>query len=272
MFDNQEKETPPQTNTENNAGSQTSSNSSPFDTILSDIKNERGERKYHNVEDGLKALKHSQEYIASLKQDLQAKERQIQELSEAVSKVKTLEETITKLTQRQSETSTNAPQLDEETLANLVDRQLTIKEQQTIAQNNQRTVVKALSESFGDKAKDVFYEKASQLGLPPDELEALSAKSPQAVLTMFGIGTGAAPKQAFNPVTRASVNTEQFQGNPTSFIGAETEKIPLGGGEEHFSRILENSKNMVEELRQSGMSIDDLTNPVNFMKYMRKGK
>ena len=43
--------------------------SNPFDDLLNNIKNDSGERKYNSVESALEALKHSQEYIPTLKDE-----------------------------------------------------------------------------------------------------------------------------------------------------------------------------------------------------------
>lgn len=273
MFDSEQKETPSTQTQENNAGSQTLSHQSQFDTMLSGIKNEQGEQKYRSVEDGLNALKHSQEYIAALKKEMAEKDKALAEAKAKEDKITILEQTLAQLTQRQQEANTQAAPLDEEQLANLVDKRLTLKQQAELEALNQQKVVQALKAKFGEKAREVFYEKASELGLPAEELEKLSARSPQAVFTMLGISGETTPKSVHNSPAQSKVNTEYFLGTSDSFIGAETERIPLGGGEQHYNRILENATNMVKELRENGMSIDDLTNPANYMKYMRnKGK
>lgn len=268
MFENSQQETPVSTS-EGSATPQSTSNLSPFDTMLSEIKNEKGEPKYRSVEDGLNALKHSQEYILQQKQDILNRDRELEELRKRVQEIDVLKDTVSKLTQRQPEPEQQGSKLDEEVLASLVDKRLSINRQLEVASQNQRDVAGKLKESFGDKARDVFYEKASQLGFSGQEFEVLAAKSPKAVLTMFNLDGDVAPKQTFKSPAQSKINTEHFQGNPTSFIGAEKESIPLGGGEKHYNMILENSKKMVEELHANGMTVDDLSNPVNYMKYIR---
>lgn len=272
MFENTGSETPNTNEQQGNANTQSTPSSSSFDTLLSEIRNERGEPKYRSVEDGLNALKHSQEYIYKM----QLEKKQLEEALEAERKkaaeIEALKETVTKLTQRGSDPAQQAPQIDEEALANLVDSRLTQRQQEEQAVNNKRAVAQKLKDKFGDKAKDIFYDKASQLGLSGDDIEALAARSPKAVLTMFGLDGDAAHKQATQAPAQSRINTDHFQQRPSSFIGAETERIPLGGGETHFRRILENSKQMVEELNAQGMSIADLTDPVNYFKMMKQNK
>lgn len=271
MFENTNQETPDQEQ-KGTANTQTTTNSSSFDTLLSEIRNERGEPKYRSVEDGLNALKHSQEHIYKMQAERKQLEDEIAELRRKAEEIASLKETVEKLTQRGSEPGQQNSQIDEEKLASLVDSRLSQRQQEELALSNQREVANKLKEKFGDKAKDVFYQKASQMGLDSKDIESLSARSPKAVLTMFGIDGDAAHKQATQSPAQSRVNTESFQERPSSFIGAETERVPLGGGDAHFRRILDNSKQMVEELAAHGMSIADLTDPVNYMKMMKQNK
>lgn len=268
MFENNQV-TPEQENNEGNAAPQPQGNTSPFDTLLSEIRNDRGEPKYKSVEDGLNALKHSQEHIRSLTQERQRMEQQIAELEKKTIEIESLKEAVTKLAQRGSEPAQPGNQFDEEAIATLVDNRLTKKQQEEAAASNQRAVAGRLHEVFGDKARDTFYEKASQLGFSPDEFEALAAKSPKAVLTMLNIDGDGARRQPNKSPVPSQLNTEKFQGRPNSFIGAETERIPLGGGDAQLKRILENSQNMVKELNDNGMSVYDLTDPVKYMQYIK---
>lgn len=271
MFDNVNQETPDNMN--NNEGKQNlqpQNPSSSFDTLLSEIRNDRGEPKYRSVEDGLNALRHSQDHIRNLTNEKSQLEAEVASLRQKVSEIDELRATVQKLAQRPETSDTqNKPQLDEETIANLVDTRLTLKQQEAAKQANQRLVAAKLTERFGEKASESFYSKASQLGIASEDFEALAAKSPKAVLTMFGLDGDVAPKQTLKSPPQSQLNTEHFQGSTDSFIGAESERVPLGGGSQHFERILHNSRNMVDELRQNGMSVRDLTDPVNYMRYMR---
>lgn len=269
MFDPKAQETPEAPKGEQQSP-QSSASTSPFDTMLSEIRNDRGEPKYRSVEDGLTALKHSQAHILSLTSDRQKLEAELVTLRAKTDSIDELKATVEKLTQRSSEPQQKETQLNEEALANLVDSRLSFQQAQAAKLDNQKSVAGKLQEVYGDKARDLFYEKASQLGFSADEFEALSAKSPKAILTMFNINGDGALKQPNKSPPVGKVNSEGFQRNPSSFIGSESEKIPLGGGDREYKRILENSRSMVEELGNSGMSVHDLTDPVNYQKYFRK--
>lgn len=269
MFDNNAKVTP-DANTEGQQIPQPAINTSPFDTMLSEIRNEHGQPKYRTVEDGLNALKHSQSHITTLTTERSRLERDLQEANEKLAKMAELEETVQKLTRRTTDPEPQAPQFDEETIANLVDSRLTHKQQQEAALHNQRVVAGKLSEVYGEKARELFYGKAAELGFTESEFEALAAKTPKAVLAMLNVGGGADKQPNKSPVP-SKVNTDGFQQKPTTFIGAEKERIPLGGGDEHYRRILENSQQMVQELGDSGMSVHDLTDPANYFKFFKQG-
>lgn len=272
MFNQEGLETPA-VPTEGTQNPSATTNTSPFDNLLSEIRNERGEPKYRSVEDGLKALQHSQDHIHNITSKNSQLEAEVAELRKRTADIDELKDTIKKLTLREAPADTQPSAITDEQLAEIVDKRLSAKHQETVVKSNKQSVVDAMTKKFGDKAGEVFYAKAKELEISPEEFEALSAKSPKVVLTMLGLNGDAAPKQAFKSHPQGTLNTEHFQGKRDSFINAETERVPLGGGSEHFDRILENSRNMVEELRANGMSVEDLTNPVNFMRIMRnKGK
>lgn len=271
MFNEQTQGTPA-TEQSGEATTQTTTPSSSFDTLLSEIRNERGEQKYRNVEDGLNALKHSQEYIYKTQTEKRQMEEELIALRERAARVEALEDTIAKLTQRTDDSAQQKPQLDEESIAKMVDSRIHDRQVAQVNEANKRAVVAELTAKFGDKASEVFYSKAQQMGLTAKEVEELSARSPKAVLTMFGISSDAAHKQASTSPAKSQFNSEHFQSQPGSFIGSETERIPLGGGQHHLTRILDNSRKMVDELREQGMSVNDLTNPANYMRYIKNQK
>ena len=242
--------------------------SSAFDTILADIRNPNGEQKYRSVQDALYALRHSQEYIPTIKNEVAQKDQEINELRNKLKEVDTLRETVEALTRNQELKTTPSNPIDEETIANLVGNQITAIERTRTAQANQRDVVESLSAKYGDKAKDVFYEKANQLGLAPEDIEALAARSPQAVKSLFNIGD-ATPKSA----TKSPIQSTTSPVNDSSsfsYIGQETHKLPIGASSRDYAILQDNAKRMVEEMSQAGLSIHDLTDPKVYFKYFGK--
>src|SRR6478735_4892142 len=88
------------TNENQNGGTPPNSNVQPnsFDNLLDSIKNERGERKYADINTAFGALKASQDYIPQLKTELDSEKAARLALEAEVQRLKTIEDTVTKLT------------------------------------------------------------------------------------------------------------------------------------------------------------------------------
>lgn len=266
MFENNTPATPENTGVP--ASTPPVKSTSVFDTILADIKNPNGEPKYRSVEDALYALRHSQEYIPTIKNEVNQRDQEITELRSKLKEVESLRETVELLTRNQEQKSPPSNAIDEETIANLVGNQITAIERTRTAEANQRSVVQALSAKYGDNAPTVFHEKATQLGLSQSDLESLAARSPQAVKTLFNI-EDATPKSA----TKSPYKSSALPVNdalPNSFIGRETHKLPLGASHRDYTILQDNARRMVDELDSAGLSIHDLTDPKVYFKYFGK--
>ena len=257
-------------NSDNSAQAGATSNQpDALGTLLAGIKNERGEQKYKTVDDALKALGHSQAHIPNLQQQLEAKNREVEALAAQQAELVSLKETVAKLTEKLTEKSQETPgnSISESDIAEIVGRQLTAKQQEQVATGNRNTVSQAMSKQFGDKAAEVFYGKAQELGMTREQINSLADSSPQAVLTMFGVNGGASQKQALKPPI-GTVNTAGFSNTAgKSLIGREDKPLGLGGTDRDVKELHARAKLMVEELEANGMSIEDLTIPSNFFKY-----
>lgn len=184
MFDSKPQETPEPSGQE----------IKPED-LLSQIKNDQGEPKYADVTKALEALKHSQDYIPQLKTENDSLKETLEQYKEKLSKAEALEEIVSKLSatppaneQEQQETPPQAQGLDEQQLSATLEKLLNQRTAEETAAHNQKAVTSALTQKFGEKAHDAFLAKASEVGLSPDALEKLSAESPKAALSLFGIG------------------------------------------------------------------------------------
>jgi len=156
--------------------------------LLKSIKNENGEQKYDSIEKALDALRHSQEFIPELKTQLSKKDEELSELRGKVSKIEELESVVERLARSKPEGEGDHPAasgLDEKAVLDLVQRTLSQSEKQKLIEANQLKVSQALQAKFGDKAKEMVANKAAELGMSPEELGALAAKSPALVLKHF---------------------------------------------------------------------------------------
>lgn len=182
-------------------------------------------KKYASVEDALKALPHAQAHIARIEEENKA-------LREQAAKAKALEEVYEALTSRQTggeATPPVIPVLDETMLDSVLERKLQEKQALELRNKNLATVKDSLTRKFGEKAPEVFGNKAKELGVNEAFLTDLAAKSPVAALELFGLGKKEAPPTS--AVTGGSINTQALSVTkpaPTAkpvMAGAKTEDV-----------------------------------------------
>lgn len=177
-------------------------NTEAFADQLAQILNEEGKPKYKDVQTALAALKASQEYIPSIKQEKEQLEKTVEQLREELSKRAVLQEVVEKLKQektpqvnqemeqennQQHQQSSLTPEQIQEMLEQYVPQILEKRQEQTVAQQNIIAVDKKLKEFYGEKVEEAVKAKAEGLGLSIQDLEALSAKSPASVLELLGV-------------------------------------------------------------------------------------
>lgn len=203
IFDNNEtKET--KTNSENDT-SQNKNVDDIFSDKLKSIVNEDGEQKYKTVEDAIEALKHSQEFIKTLKTEKSEIETKLQSMSGELEKRQSVEDVVNRL---MNKTQTSEPKsdptpvdsLNEEKVIDLVKGVLQENNKTTQQENNLNTVLSNLTEKFGDKAKQVVQTKAKELDMTPDDFKELAKTKPNLVLRLF---EGAEVEKTKEPVKSA---------------------------------------------------------------------
>lgn len=242
----------------------------PVATMLLNIKNENGEPKYKDLNTALQALQASQEYIPTLKTQMETEKAEAQRLRLEVARLSTIEETVLALTQRQqAPTGTPPVGLDEGQIAELVNRTLTAKEQQATSAANVQSVVSTLQSVFGTDAEKKFIEKAQEMGMSVQEMNTLAAKSPKAVLSMLGVTGQSAPKPNTS-ATQGTVNTSAFQPNPQTFVGRNNKSMMIGATTQDLQMESKAANQMVEELHAQGLSVHDLSDPKVYNKYFGK--
>lgn len=153
----------------------------PFTQMLANIKADDGRQKYNSVPDALNALDHSQKYIAQL-------QAQIKELEVKAAQNVTMEQVLERINQPKEQNQPQQAGLTPDDVMAILQQQEAKKK----VEDNAATFVSKFKEIYGDKAQEVFYGKAAEMGLNSQQIESLVASSPQAVFTMFGI-TNTAP-------------------------------------------------------------------------------
>lgn len=269
IFGNQSQETPGTSNSGNSNNPAPSLVNEPFADLLGSIKNEQGQPKYNNPVDALNALKHSQEFIPQLKQENASLRSEIEQLRVQVEKLKAVEGVVERLTSQQNSGATPPQVLDENAIADLVQRTLSKREVEAIQKANVTSVVQNLQSQFGQEAEKVFYGKAQELGMSVQQMNSLAATSPQAVLQLFGVQKRDEKKVNVPSAVPPGVNTAGFQPKQDTFIGRNTKGVTVGATSQEVADELQAAKKMVEELQQQGMSVDDLSNPKNYKKFFR---
>lgn len=191
----------------------------PAPVVLPDsVKDYVGEgKKYASVEEALKSIPHAQKHIEDLKQAADAVRAEAARLK-AENEAHTAYIESLKQAPKPSDTPVG---LDASSVEAIVERKLTSAQELNKQQANQRMVAEALTERFGDKAKEVFEKRGAELGI---DLNALARVSPQAALELF-------PKAETSPNLGGSLNTvaglsiKQPPNHKPVMFGASTEDL-----------------------------------------------
>lgn len=260
----------PADTTSANSNGATAPNDSELTDLLSGIKNERGEQKYRSVKEAIIGLQNAQDYIPQLKQTLTERETELAALRAETKRVTDLEDTVRQLTERQSTDGTPPKGLNEQDIADLInkslDTTLSKREQLAVQKANVDSVVDSLKASFGAEAEKKFYDKAAEMGMSVVEFNALAAKSPKIVLSALGVASKAS---SFAP-TQGSVNSTAFTPKQDTFIGRNSSPTLVGATTEENMQESRNANKMVEELHNQGKSVHDLSDPKVYFKYFGK--
>ena len=244
--------------------------SNPFADLLGTIKNERGEPKYRDPQTAFEALKHSQEFIPQLKNENSSLREKVLELEGMVTKLKTVEETVERLAASQGRGGeTTSLAIDEQSIAELMERTLTKRDQEVRQRTNISQVTAKLKEKFGENAEATFYNKADELGMDRSEINSLAAKSPQAVLQLFGM-MGEPGRQVNAPApSKEGVNTAGFQPQQDTLVARNKKTLSVGATTQEYNEEHQLAKKMVEELHAQGLSVYDLTDPKKFFQVFK---
>lgn len=142
-------------------------------------------KKYKSVDDALKSVPHAQKHIQTLEEE---NARIKAELETRRSTEELLADIRSGITVGEKPQSTT-PQITSDTVEQTVAKLLAQREAQSKAQNNVAKVITTFEQTFGDKVKaqEMYTKVASESGLSIQELNRLSATSPDAVLKLAGL-------------------------------------------------------------------------------------
>lgn len=189
----------------------TTNNTDPFADQLKAITNESGEQKYKDLPTALEALKASQEYIPTLRQELEAAKSQIEELRVANQSAANTEDVVQQLLERmenQSDTTPINTGITEDRVAELLNQTLSQREQKSVAEGNAKKVAQVLNDKYGTQTKEVVAKKAEELGTTVAELGELAARNPNMVLAYFNTVAPVSPAPSTSSVNTTSQMTK----------------------------------------------------------------
>ncbi len=184
-------------------------------TKLSSIQNADGKQKYDSVEKALDALNESQNYIPTLKTELDAANAKLAEAQAKIAATGEVEAIVKSLLpdQEQPKPADTKPEtkgLDEQGVADIVAQKLAEQSKQSQATANENKVVNFMTEKFGEKAKEELAKKAVELNSTPEQLGQLAITSPDMVISLFTQGAQIdTPTPSYSPI-----NTSGFQQAP----------------------------------------------------------
>lgn len=212
------------------------SNDNSFEDLLNEIKNEKGERKYSDLNAALVALKHSQEYIPEVKDKVNDLSAENTELKAQLDKLANLESVVQKLTAKDTPTDTPTDKgLDEQTVAELLESKLNQREALLKQKQNLDSVTSELRNKYGETAEKEFYDKATELGFEKEQFELLAKQNPKAVLKFF-------PEQKAAPKVTTGHNSSWLHNNANSSDAVEPSKQSVLAGA--------STKDLMEEFRK----------------------
>jgi len=156
-------------------------------------------KKYSSVEDALKSVPHAQKHIQTLEQELA-------QVKEELTKRRTTEELLDEIKSGIPPVEKTSPvEINQDKITQTITHVLAQRDADERARKNVSTVTSSLTAVFGDKAEEKYIQLANESGLSVQQLNTLSASSPQAVLKLAGLTS----KQEGAPIkTQSSVNTE----------------------------------------------------------------
>lgn len=170
-----------------------------FADQLSAITNDQGAPKYTDVSTALYALKASQGHI----QNLEDENKELRQQSTTDANMQTIMDQLN--SNKNVQDQTGQGQLSVEDIKGIASAAYVERQALLDATTNQSKVSKAISERYGEKAEEVYLQKAADLNLPVEELNRLAAMSPEAALSYFDIANKA---ETFKTTSTGSVNID----------------------------------------------------------------
>lgn len=250
-----------------------SSSTSPYEDMLKDLKNEKGEQKYKNIEEALKALKHSQEYIPTLHQKLDALNTEKAALETKFEKMLSIEEKLDALLNKSAKEENDdvnppltetpkEPTFDTDLIDKMIQQRMSQARIQEVELTNLQKVSHVLEELYGDKAFEYIASKAQENGMNVEELKVLASRNPKVALKLLDVNE---KPSVSSPSVSSYTNSASLRPTENSQI-KRNDKSLFGGTSSDLKNEVRNSREMVEQLEKNGISMSDLSDPRTYFK------
>ena len=167
-------------------------------------------KKYQSVEDALSSVPHAQKHIQTL-------ESELAEVKEELTKRKTTKELLDEIKSGivPTEKTSQPVQFNQDNLEQLVSQALENRDVQKTAHTNASSVAAQFIEKYADKAEEVYNSIAKENGMTVEQLNGLSASSPDAVLKLSGLEKRSQEIET----SSGTVNTEALLSTPKDKSG-----------------------------------------------------
>lgn len=162
-------------------------------------------KKYSSVDEADKAFGHLNTHVDTLEKEnleLRLQAEKAKGIDEALEAMKHQSKDFSVQGNNSQTNESNHQGLDEDAIAKVVENRFAQMKQSELAETNAKQVEEALISKYGDKASEVYKNKAEELGV---DLDSLAYVSPKAVLAYFDqtikTKTSSAEASSFNTTT-----------------------------------------------------------------------
>lgn len=161
--------------------------------------------KFKTIEDAHKALPHQVSHISKI-------ELENSQMREELTKRKTAAELLEDMRKNEPAPVTPGVEVNANVVSEIVKQQIASQRQEEVQTANVTTVTDAFRSNFKEKAEEIYNKVAAENGMSVADMNALSMRSPAAVLNLAKIaGKQIQPSSAFQSGvnTQAILNTNQ---------------------------------------------------------------
>lgn len=160
-------------------------------SVPPDLANLVGEgKKYATIELALASVPHKEAHITKLETELAELRKKAAEAGAATEAYNAVQELLKEMKATPPAAGSLPP--SDKDLSALLDRKIVEREARNTAVANQKQVEAAIAAKYGEKAKDWYDTRVKELGVDPNDLAAIAAKSPKAALEFLGVKAASA--------------------------------------------------------------------------------